>query len=220
MEEASPQAAQGKDSFADLVAVSRALEVLRANWGGQYGVGYDAGHGYWATRHGVIGHIITADDPDELDRLIAAATVSQRPAWPLVSALPPLAPFVSVPQVARAHVGVTCTEWDLAPLAEDARLVVSELSTNAINASTGEDGNPHCFGGWRMPVVTLRLLSDGVQLLIEVHDEAPGQPLLIGAGGDAVSGRGLGIVNELSASWGWHPVPGGKCCWAVLREDG
>jgi len=142
------------------------------------------------------------------------------PAWPLISTLPPLAPFVSVPQVARAHLGVTCTNWTLAPLAEDGELVVSELATNAVNASMGPDGNPRYIDGWRMPVVTLRLLSDGVQLLAEVHDQAPGRPVLTGVDGDAVSGRGLGIVDALSARWGWHPVPGGKCCWALLRKDG
>jgi hypothetical protein len=71
MEEATPQAAREKDAFADLAAVSRALEVLRAKWSAHYATGHDGERGYWATRNGVIGHIITADDPDQLDRLIA-----------------------------------------------------------------------------------------------------------------------------------------------------
>jgi anti-sigma regulatory factor (Ser/Thr protein kinase) len=147
------------------------------------------------------------------------AHASQRTNWPLISALPPLAPFVSVPKVARAHLGVMLTHWQLAPLAEDGEVVVSELATNAVNASMAEDGNPRYIGGWRMPVVTLRLLSDGVQVLVEMHDQAPGQPLPLGAGGDAEGGRGLALVAALSARWGWHPVPGGKCVWAVLSKD-
>lgn len=142
---------------------------------------------------------------------------SQRPAWPLTSSLPPMAPFPSVPRVARGHLAVTCTGWHLGTVAEDGQEVVSELATNAVNASMGPDGNPRYIDGWRMPVVRLRLSSDGIRLLIEVHDEVPGRrPVPTDAGTDALSGRGLAIVDALSARWGWHPVPGGKCCWAVL----
>jgi anti-sigma regulatory factor (Ser/Thr protein kinase) len=142
---------------------------------------------------------------------------SQRSTWPLVSTLPPLAPFPSVPKVARGHLAVTCTGWNLGTVAEDGQEVVSELATNAVNASVRPDGNPRYIGGWRMPTVTLRLSSDGIRLLVEVNDEVPGRrPALADAGTDAESGRGLTIVDALSADWGWHPVPGGKCVWAVL----
>jgi anti-sigma regulatory factor (Ser/Thr protein kinase) len=142
---------------------------------------------------------------------------SQRSSWPLTSSLPPLAPFPSVPKVARGHLAVTCIGWNLATVAEDGQEVVSELATNAINASMGPDGNPRYIGGGRMPTVALRLSSDGIRLLVEVHDEIPSRrPVLTDAGTDAEGGRGLTIVDALSADWGWYPMPGGKCVWAVL----
>ena len=141
---------------------------------------------------------------------------SRRPAWPLASSLPPLAPFDSVPSIARAHVGVMLTGWRLGRLAETAELVVSELATNAVQASIGLDGDPICIGG-RMPVVTLRLFSDGITLLIEVCDQAPGQPLLLNADTTAERGRGLTLVHALTGGrLGWHGTPGGKCAWAAL----
>jgi anti-sigma regulatory factor (Ser/Thr protein kinase) len=140
--------------------------------------------------------------------------------WPLVSTLPPLAPFPSVPSIARAHLGVVITNWQLGPLAEDGELVVSELATNAVRASMAEDGNPRYLSGGRMPVVRVCLLSDGLQVLVEVHDQAPGRPLVLGTDVTDEGGRGLTLVNELAASWGWHPTPQGKCVWAVLRKDG
>jgi hypothetical protein len=67
------QAAAGGTGAAEerLAAVSAALEVLRAKWGGHYSFGHDAERGYWATRHGRVGHLLTADEPGELDRLVA-----------------------------------------------------------------------------------------------------------------------------------------------------
>jgi hypothetical protein len=144
---------------------------------------------------------------------------SRRPAWPLVSSLPPLAPFDSVPSIARAHVGVMLTGWRLGRLAETGELVVSELATNAVRASVGLDGDPLYIGG-QMPVVTMRLFSDGITLLIEVHDRAPGRPRLLNADAAAENGRGLTLVNALTrGQWGWHGTPGGKVVWAALAAD-
>jgi len=44
-------------------------------------------------------------------------------------------------------------------LAEAAELIVSELVTNAVRASTGADGRPR-YGEARLPVVILRLTTD------------------------------------------------------------
>ena len=38
---------------------------------------------------------------------------------------------------ARLHARLVLAEWDLKPLAETAELIVSELVTNAVRASTG-----------------------------------------------------------------------------------
>ena len=68
MDEAAPQAAAGVDT----VEVAKALEVLRLLWEHDYLTGYDDEHGWWASRWGVVGHILTADSPEELGRMIGA----------------------------------------------------------------------------------------------------------------------------------------------------
>ena len=101
-------------------------------------------------------------------------------------------------------------------LTGDVETVVSELVTNSINASTGPDGKPLYVNG-RMLVVWLRLSTDGDTLRAEVWDEAPGVPARRAAAQDDVSGRGLELVDALSAGWGWFPAQSGKCTWAEFR---
>jgi hypothetical protein len=48
--------------------IAETLDALRLLWDDKYLVGYDDDLGWWASRRGVIGHIITAETPDELDR--------------------------------------------------------------------------------------------------------------------------------------------------------
>ena len=67
MNEAAPQAAAG----ADTDEVVKALEVLRLLWEHDYLTGYDDEHGWWASRRGVVGHILTADSPEELGQMIS-----------------------------------------------------------------------------------------------------------------------------------------------------
>jgi hypothetical protein len=66
MDEAAPQAAAGADND----EVAKALEVLRLRWELDYLTGYDKEHGWWASRRGVIGHILTANSPEELGQMI------------------------------------------------------------------------------------------------------------------------------------------------------
>jgi hypothetical protein len=64
MDEAAPQAAEGSQDIA------RALEALRLLWGDEYLTGHDDEHGWWASRRGVVGHIVTAGSPEELGQMI------------------------------------------------------------------------------------------------------------------------------------------------------
>jgi two-component sensor histidine kinase len=104
--------------------------------------------------------------------------------WPLATKLE-LGPFPSAIPCARIHARLVLLEWNLGELAADAELIVSELTTNAIRATS----HP----------VTLFLKSDGHALIIEVWDslsETPGpKPHAI----DAESGRGMELVSILSA---------------------
>lgn len=131
--------------------------------------------------------------------------------------MPPLAALPTVPAVARVFVRATLHTWQLDSLAQDAELVVSELAGNAVAASADTDGRPIYVDG-HMPVIRVRLLTDGVRLLIEVWDQAPGVPVLREVAGLEESGRGLMLVNAIADTWGWNPAEGrpGKAVWAEM----
>ena len=145
------------------------------------------------------------------------ASTSTRRAWPLSSATPPLAALPTVPALARVFVRATLHAWHEDSLVQDAELIVSELAGNAVAASAGTDGRPVYVDG-RIPVIRVCLLTDGVRLLMEVWDQAPGIPVLREATGDEESGRGLMLVNAISDKWGWSPAKGqpGKVVWAEI----
>jgi len=107
-------------------------------------------------------------------------------------------------------------EWGLAALAEPAELVVSELVTNAVQASTGPAALPRIG----VPVVHLRLLADLRRVVVEVWDGNPEPPVAKQAAPDDESGRGLMLVEALCKRWGSEAVParGGKVVWAELQD--
>lgn len=138
--------------------------------------------------------------------------------WPLASAMPSMAALPTVPAVARAFVRSTLPAWHLESLTEDAELVVSELTSNAVTASTDGSGSPVYVNG-RMPVVHVRLLSDGLRVVLEVRDQAPGSPVVHDVDEDELGGRGLVLVDALADKWGWCPTTEpGKVVWAELSK--
>jgi anti-sigma regulatory factor (Ser/Thr protein kinase) len=100
--------------------------------------------------------------------------------------------------MARAWARVTLNEWGFAPpLIENVTICVSEMVTNAIQASAV----------LRLPAqVHVALAHQGRWLLLAVADASPAFPVRLAADGDAIGGRGLAMVEALSTSWGWHPV--------------
>jgi anti-sigma regulatory factor (Ser/Thr protein kinase) len=128
--------------------------------------------------------------------------------WPLrtfleLGALPGAVPC------ARLHTRNVLAEWGLTVFSESIGLLVSELVTNAIQISRlAEQDAP----------VRLWLVSDRAQVVIFVWDASPLPPVPGDVGEDAESGRGLLIVQAVSARWGWDfpPGMGGKVVWAVL----
>ncbi|MBV9380569.1 MAG: ATP-binding protein [Streptosporangiaceae bacterium] len=137
--------------------------------------------------------------------------------WPLSSSLS-LGALPTAVAAARAHARAVLAEWGMRTLANTAELVVSELVTNAVRASTGADGHPVYRDG-RLAVVHVRLFGDGGRLLIEVWDGSPAAPVAKDAGLDDESGRGLQLVESVSESWGWTTADDwpGKCVWVELR---
>jgi hypothetical protein len=64
------------------------------------------------------------------------------------------------------------------------------------------------------------MLSDRERVLVIVWDASPFPPSRLHPGEDAEEGRGLVLVETLSAEWGWHPAPWGniegKATWALM----
>ncbi|HEV2377521.1 MAG TPA: ATP-binding protein [Streptosporangiaceae bacterium] len=93
--------------------------------------------------------------------------------------------------------------------------------TNAIAASEGLDG---CWYGGQHhpgpPPVRLGVRTDGECVVIEVWDAAEGIPQPQEPEPDAVSGRGLVLVEALSAYHGVELCPdgSGKTVWAIIAD--
>jgi anti-sigma regulatory factor (Ser/Thr protein kinase) len=91
---------------------------------------------------------------------------------------------------ARRYVEQTLVAWGLAELAENAKIIISELVTNAVVHGEG-------------PVV--------VQCAIKEDDEFKDVDTL------DVNGRGMRVVEILADGCGAHQVDGGKVSWATLN---
>lgn len=118
------------------------------------------------------------------------------------------APLPTAVPCARLHAVHVLCEWGLRHRASDAEMIVSELITNAIQASTVLP---------ERPPVGLRLLADEKSLVIEVWDQSPWdlQPSMADA--DDECGRGLTVVAALSARWGTERTKRRrKVVWARL----
>ena len=106
---------------------------------------------------------------------------------------------------ARGFVARALRDWSCDGLTDIAVLLTSELVTNAIlHAKTGP---------------TVRMELTGATLRVEVIDRGPGTPLQRGSSpADALSGRGLALVEAMSDRWGVTPVAGGKAVWFELHS--
>jgi anti-sigma regulatory factor (Ser/Thr protein kinase) len=95
------------------------------------------------------------------------------------------------------------------PCGDDAAVLVGELFANSIR---------HSASGAPGETVTVAVAArDGI-VRVEVADRSgPGVPQLRPADGEAEAGRGLQLVQRLSARWGWHRDPGQTVTWFELR---
>ena len=140
-------------------------------------------------------------------------------AWPLQSSLE-LGAFPTAVPCARLHARCVLMEWGLASLAEVVELVVSELVTNAVQATAVLADYPE---GQRLdtgvPPVRLQLRSDGhICVIVQIWDGNHQLPVRRDTGPEAEGGRGLLLVESLSAEWGSYRPAGssGKVVWAVV----
>ncbi|MGW0765713.1 SpoIIE family protein phosphatase [Streptomyces sp. NPDC002676] len=115
-----------------------------------------------------------------------------------------------VPQAvghARRFTRRTLRAWGVSPDTLDtALLVVSELVTNALVHTGGQ--------------VRLDLSLVNHRLRLAVADTSPRSPVKpTSIGWEATGGRGILLVEAVSAAWGTVPVSGGKLVWADLVPE-
>jgi anti-sigma regulatory factor (Ser/Thr protein kinase) len=95
--------------------------------------------------------------------------------------------------------------------AENALLLISELTTNAVAANLAA-GLPDETPLW----ISLRHFREG--LLMEVHDSSPLSPIRANSAELAEDGRGLMLVEELSRDWGYFPAATrGKVVYCLIE---
>jgi len=130
--------------------------------------------------------------------------------WPKRSFLE-LGALPSAIPCARLHARQLTWEWGLDALSAKVELVVSELVTNAVQASRS----------LRQPgPVRLWLLMGASRILILVWDASEQVPVRMDPNADTESGRGLLLVEVMSTSWHWYSTPelGGKIVWALITS--
>ncbi|MFD7083421.1 ATP-binding protein [Streptomyces sp. NPDC059918] len=121
--------------------------------------------------------------------------------------------FTAVPQsVAEARTFTTRTlaAWRLDDdRADDIRLCVSELASNAVEHGTHGMGTRGVFH--------LRIDADDLHVHVEVEDDDPtATPRVRPESEKATGGRGMAIVASLATAWGFEnrAFGGGKAVWS------
>ena len=108
---------------------------------------------------------------------------------------------------ARAFVRETLAGWDVASQVDDVVLIASELFTNAVLHGDGE------------VEVTLTLTGDHLRLEVADDGGRPVPPRVQSPAADAVTGRGLTIVDALADTWGNGRDRRGRTrVWVELHE--
>ncbi|MER6675164.1 PAS domain S-box protein [Streptomyces sp. NPDC000983] len=129
--------------------------------------------------------------------------LTQLPAAPLASVTTHLPAVPTAVHEGRAFLGKALSSWGCTDTADDARLLLSEVLTNAVQHAQGPIG--------------VRLHRTDTDLTVEVSDRSSQLPKPRPAGEDEESGRGLILVQTLTHSWGVRPTDEGKTIWFTLK---
>ena len=129
---------------------------------------------------------------------------------------PRLIAFVlpSIPEsarMARFHIRAALGFHGLDEYADDAEAITSELVANAVQHVRGD--------GTNTIVVTLARVLNPAAVTVVVSDSSSQGPIRRDTSADSDHGRGLQIVEALSAHWGWRQQDGGKAVFAVLARE-
>lgn len=106
------------------------------------------------------------------------------------------------PRSARRFVRDALDGWRLGEVSDDVLLIAGELCTNAV---------VHACSSY---VLRLELSLDCLRVVVEDASGTP--PQTRAASPLATGGRGLSVVEALSARWGWELRPGGKTVWVEI----
>lgn len=147
-----------------------------------------------------LGELMRTPDADD-DVTLFALTASAGH----LSACTDLPADPSAPGLARRFVRTALSEWEVdADVSETAQLCVSELVTNAVIHSG--------------TISTLTVRNDGEYLLVMVQDRGGPGPVRQAEGLDpeAISGRGLSLVDALASAWSSEHSTDGTTVWFEL----
>lgn len=126
----------------------------------------------------------------------------------------------SAARTARLFIRTTLQDWKAGSVVEDALSVGTELVSNAIRA-VEKHATANELGQWQpngvSKLIRLRLLGLPRTVALEVWDRSPDIPRLLPVSLERENGRGLYLVHELSARWGFYWMrPSGKVVWSEL----
>jgi hypothetical protein len=111
--------------------------------------------------------------------------------------------------LAREFTASTLHGWGFPLLVPDARVVVSELVTNALRHALTDAVSA--------APIRLQLVHHRFHVGCGVSDNSELVPAMSGWNDIAETGRGLHLVEALSVAWGWILTRGGgKVVWAVF----
>ena len=128
-----------------------------------------------------------------------------------------LAAVPTAVRLARLFTRQRLSQWGLNQLISDAELVLSELVTNAVNATGTTNPRPRWSELHNLALITVRLVVTADSLVIEVWDRDPSPPVPKEAAEAEEAGRGLLIVGALCRRWNYfYPESGGKAVWGEL----
>jgi len=107
---------------------------------------------------------------------------------------------------ARRFIDTALNEWGCDRVVDTAVLLVSELASNAVLHARSD--------------IRILLRREHDQVKVKVCDRSPVIPRPRRFGVESATGRGLALVEQLSADWGVQREAGGKCVWFTLSVDG
>ncbi|MFJ7189696.1 ATP-binding protein [Streptomyces bacillaris] len=117
----------------------------------------------------------------------------------------------------RVFIRQTLQHWRLPDYIDVVELVVSELVTNAIEATGTTAPQPKWTAITDEDVIGVQLRIIDARLYVEVWDRSTGAPVRKHPDDDAEGGRGLLLIEAMTEHWDvYQSEVGGKIVWAEL----